>query len=221
MCRDVARRTAPDSGDMASPEQRPADRRADRAGGDRRSCWPCCCTGAHREAQRLRELGERLRPLPTTGDLAERLVAARGEGSAGDIAQGVDRLLERLQDGQHRAQRTRARLPAAARGDARGARSSSATASALANARFAELCGVDVARRRLIGRQLTDLRAPGLRGTRSARSCAGTSRASLPRRASKWNCARSRTGAPAAARVRVLADDVRGQAGAVWSARSR
>jgi PAS domain-containing protein len=50
-----------------------------------------------REIHRLRELGERVQAVAESGDLAERLTPHAGEGSAGEIAGGVDRLIERLQ----------------------------------------------------------------------------------------------------------------------------
>ena len=50
-----------------------------------------------REIHRLRELGERVQAVADSGDLAERLTPHAGEGSAGEIAGGVDRLIERLQ----------------------------------------------------------------------------------------------------------------------------
>ena len=50
-----------------------------------------------REIHRLRELGERVQAVADSGDLAERLTPDGGVGSAGEIAGGVDRLIERLQ----------------------------------------------------------------------------------------------------------------------------
>jgi diguanylate cyclase (GGDEF)-like protein/PAS domain S-box-containing protein len=50
-----------------------------------------------REARRLGELAERLEAVARTGDLAERLAPHAGEGPPAEIAQGVDRLIERLQ----------------------------------------------------------------------------------------------------------------------------
>ena len=50
-----------------------------------------------REIRRMRDLGERLQAVASSGDLGERLQPHAGEGQAGNIAAGVDRLIERLQ----------------------------------------------------------------------------------------------------------------------------
>jgi len=93
-----------------------------------------------REEQRLRELGERLQAVATTGDLAERLSPDAGAGRAGDIAQGVDRLIERMQaesvarkDRESVYRRLLESMHEALLVESHGIR--------LANARFAELAG--------------------------------------------------------------------------------
>jgi diguanylate cyclase (GGDEF)-like protein/PAS domain S-box-containing protein len=108
-----------------------------------------------REEQRLRELGERLQAVATTGDLAERLSPDAGEGRVGDIAQGVDRLIERMQaesvarkDREIVYRRLLETMHEALLVECHGIR--------LANARFAELAGVS-GPSELLGRKLTDL----------------------------------------------------------------
>jgi diguanylate cyclase (GGDEF)-like protein/PAS domain S-box-containing protein len=50
-----------------------------------------------RDIQRVRDLGDRLQAVATSGDLAERLAPHAHEGDASELAEGVDRLIERLQ----------------------------------------------------------------------------------------------------------------------------
>lgn len=108
-----------------------------------------------REARHVREIGDRMAAVATTGDLGERLAPHAAEGSAGELAESADRLISRLQaESAVRAERefvyrrlTEAMHEAVAV-DRDGIQ--------LANARFAELCGV-ASPAQLIGRQLTDL----------------------------------------------------------------
>jgi diguanylate cyclase (GGDEF)-like protein/PAS domain S-box-containing protein len=112
----------------------------------------------HREAAHLREIGERLAAVAETGDLAERLSPHAAGGSAEDLAGHADRLLARLQkESSARAERENVyrRLTEAMHEgiavDCNGI--------ALANARFAELCGA-ASPAQLAGRQLVDLVHP-------------------------------------------------------------
>ena len=50
-----------------------------------------------REARHVREIGERMAAVATTGDLGERLAPHAAEGSAGELAESADRLISRLQ----------------------------------------------------------------------------------------------------------------------------
>jgi PAS domain S-box-containing protein len=111
-----------------------------------------------REIGRVRELGERLQAVADTGDLAERLSPHAGEGSAGELAGGVDRLIERLQvESTARVERESVyrrlleTMHEAVLVERDGIQ--------LANARFAELCGVSNPGK-LFGRRLTDLVHP-------------------------------------------------------------
>ncbi len=111
-----------------------------------------------REIGRVRELGERLQAVADTGDLAERLSPHAGEGSAGELAGGVDRLIERLQvESTARVERESVyrrlleTMHEAVLVERDGIQ--------LANARFAELCGAS-SPGKLFGRRLTDLVHP-------------------------------------------------------------
>jgi diguanylate cyclase (GGDEF)-like protein/PAS domain S-box-containing protein len=108
-----------------------------------------------REISQVREIGERLQAVADTGDLAERLAPHAGEGSAGELAVGVDRLIERLQvESTARVERESVyrrlleTMHEAVLVERDGIQ--------LANARFAELCGVTNPGK-LFGRRLTDL----------------------------------------------------------------
>ena len=112
----------------------------------------------HREAAHLREIGERLAAVAETGDLAERLSPHAAGGSAEGLAGHADRLLARLQkESATRVERENVyrRLTEAMHEgiavDCNGI--------ALANARFAELCGAS-SPAQLVGRQLVDLVHP-------------------------------------------------------------
>ena len=111
-----------------------------------------------REAAHLRDIGERLAAVAETGDLAERLTPHAAGGSAEDLAGHADRLLARLQkessahverEGLYR--RLTEAMHEGIAVDCNGI--------ALANARFAELCGA-ASPAQLVGRQLVDLVHP-------------------------------------------------------------
>jgi diguanylate cyclase (GGDEF)-like protein/PAS domain S-box-containing protein len=107
-----------------------------------------------RELQQVRELGDRVSALAGTDDLATRLTPEAGEGSASEIAERVDDLLARIRErssaGVERESVMRRLLESM-----NEAMAVDRNGIVLANARFAELCGVEnpVA---LIGRKLTD-----------------------------------------------------------------
>src|SRR4030095_13780242 len=50
-----------------------------------------------RDIQRVRDLGDRLHAVAPSGHLAARLAPHAHEGDASELAEGVDRLIERLQ----------------------------------------------------------------------------------------------------------------------------
>jgi diguanylate cyclase (GGDEF)-like protein/PAS domain S-box-containing protein len=111
-----------------------------------------------REIGQVKELGERLQAVADTGDLAERLAPHAGQGSAGELAGGVDRLIERLQvettarvERESVYRRLLETMHEAVLVERDGIQ--------LANARFAELCGV-TGPGKLFGRRLTDLVHP-------------------------------------------------------------
>ena len=95
----------------------------------------------NREMQRMRELGERLQAVAATGDLDERL-SPQAEGSASEIAGSVDRLIERLQVAST-AHAEREAVYRKLLETMHEALVLERDGIRLANARFAELCGVD------------------------------------------------------------------------------
>jgi diguanylate cyclase (GGDEF)-like protein/PAS domain S-box-containing protein len=111
-----------------------------------------------RELQRLNELGERLAAIQHSGDLAERLAPHVGEGSAGDVATSVDRLIERLQ-GETLARDERETVYRRMLESMHEAVLVERDGVQLANARFAELCGTP-SPSRLFGRRLAELVHP-------------------------------------------------------------
>jgi diguanylate cyclase (GGDEF)-like protein/PAS domain S-box-containing protein len=111
-----------------------------------------------REIGRLRELGERVQAVATSGDLAERLTPHAGDGSAGEIAGGVDRLMQRLQT-ESAARDEREALYRRLLGAMNEAILVEREGIELANSRFAELCGVENPTK-LYGRNLADLVQP-------------------------------------------------------------
>jgi diguanylate cyclase (GGDEF)-like protein/PAS domain S-box-containing protein len=111
-----------------------------------------------REIRRLRELGERVQAVAKSGDLGERLAPDAGEGSAGEIAEGVDRLIERLQF-QSAAREERETLYRRMLETMNEAVLVEREGIELANACFAELCGV-ASPAKLFGRRLADLVRP-------------------------------------------------------------
>ena len=108
-----------------------------------------------REIQRLRELGERVQAVADSGDLAERLTPHAGEGSAGEIAGGVDRLIERLQV-ESSAREERESIYRRLLETMSEAMLVERDGIQLANARFAELAGVTNPGK-LFGRRLADI----------------------------------------------------------------
>jgi diguanylate cyclase (GGDEF)-like protein/PAS domain S-box-containing protein len=110
------------------------------------------------DAHGLRELGERLEAVAASGDLAERLQPHTSEGSAGTIAQGVDRLIERLQ-AEHSARDEREAVYRRLLESGHEALLIERDGIQLANARFAELCSV-AAPAKLYGRRVQDLVHP-------------------------------------------------------------
>jgi len=108
-----------------------------------------------RELGRLRELGERVQAVADSGDLAERLMPHAGEGSAGNIAEGIDRLMQRLQV-ESMAREERETLYRRLLESMHEAMLLERDGILLANARFAALCGV-ASTGKLVGRRLADL----------------------------------------------------------------
>ncbi|MGI9246299.1 MAG: EAL domain-containing protein [Steroidobacteraceae bacterium] len=110
-----------------------------------------------RELARLRDLGERLQAVTAGGEL-EPLAPLAGGGSAAEIAEGVDRLIERLQaESVTRTEREQVyRRMIETVNDALLVERDGVQ---LANARFAELCGV-ASPAQLSGRRLVDLVQP-------------------------------------------------------------
>ena len=112
----------------------------------------------HQESRHVREIGERLAAVATTGDVGERLAPHAAGGSAGDFAQNADLLLARLQredakraEREHIYRRLTEAMHEGVVVDRDGIQ--------LANARFAELCGA-ASPAQLIGRRLADLVHP-------------------------------------------------------------
>ncbi|NJD32434.1 MAG: EAL domain-containing protein [Gammaproteobacteria bacterium] len=111
-----------------------------------------------REARQVREIGERLAAVAASGEIGERLAPHAASGSAGEFAQNADRLLARLQhETVQRAEREQVyrRLTEAMHEGVAVDRDG----IQLANARFAELCGV-ASPAQLAGRRLGDLVHP-------------------------------------------------------------
>ena len=108
-----------------------------------------------REGRRLRDLVERLHAVTESGDLAERLAPHAGEGSPADIATGVDRLIERLQS-ESATRREREDVYRRLLDSVHEAMLVERDGIQVANARFAELCGVP-SPARLGGRRLEEL----------------------------------------------------------------
>ena len=111
-----------------------------------------------REMQRLRDLGERLQAVAQSGDLSERLTPHAGDGRAGEIAEGVDRLMERLQ-AESTVREERETVYRRLLETMHEALLIERDGIQLANARFAELCGVS-SPGKLFGRRLEELVHP-------------------------------------------------------------
>jgi diguanylate cyclase (GGDEF)-like protein/PAS domain S-box-containing protein len=108
-----------------------------------------------REAARLRDLTERLQAVAQSGDLAERLAPHAGDGSTAEIAEGVDRLIERLQR-ESASRQQREDVYRRLLETMNEAMLVERDGIQLANARFAELCGA-AAPAQLFGRRLEEL----------------------------------------------------------------
>ena len=108
-----------------------------------------------REIRQVRELAERLHVVAASGDLAERLVPEAGDGLPAGIAAGVDRLIERVQ-AESAARREREDVYRRLLSSVHEATLVERDGILLANARFAELCGV-ASPAALSGRRLEEL----------------------------------------------------------------
>ena len=111
-----------------------------------------------RELRDVRDLGERFVAVAQTGDLAERLSPHAGAGSAAELAESADRLMARLE----RETSTRVERETVYRRLAEAMHEAVVVERdgiQVANAKFAELCGVTVPSQ-LVGRRLEDLVHP-------------------------------------------------------------
>ena len=106
---------------MAVPETSHLDACVDPAGSRGRGAGRGAAPAHARDAAACASSPSACRLSRPAATSAERLAPHAGEGGAGEIAQGVDRLIERLQAESAARERTRGRLPAHARIDARGA----------------------------------------------------------------------------------------------------
>ena len=111
-----------------------------------------------RERRELHELGERLAAVAESGDLGERLATHADAGSAAELAGSADRLLARLQreSATHAEREQIYRRLAEAMHEAIAVERDGIR---LANARFAELCGV-AGPAQLLNRPLAELVHP-------------------------------------------------------------
>ena len=143
------------SRDMASPYIEHAAR-VHRVGCARRRCWRGCCTGAIARCSACASSASACRPSPRRRP--RRATVAPGEGSATEIAGSVDRLIERLQVAST-AHAEREAVYRKLLESMHEAMVVERDGILLANARFAELCGVD-SPAELFGRRLSDLVHP-------------------------------------------------------------
>ncbi|HXW10563.1 MAG TPA: EAL domain-containing protein [Steroidobacteraceae bacterium] len=111
-----------------------------------------------REAHRFGDLAERLQAVARSGDLAERLAPHVGDGRPAEIAEGVDRLIERLQV-ESTSRDERESIYRRMLESMHEAMLVVRDGIHLANPRFAELCGVS-GPDKLYGRRLEDLVHP-------------------------------------------------------------
>jgi diguanylate cyclase (GGDEF)-like protein/PAS domain S-box-containing protein len=111
-----------------------------------------------REAHRFGELAERLQAVARSGDLAERLAPHVGDGRPAEIAEGVDRLIERLQV-ESTSRDERESVYRRMLESMHEAMLVVRDGIQLANPRFAELCGV-AGPSKLYGRRLEELVHP-------------------------------------------------------------
>jgi len=114
--------------------------------------------GRNREFRRVRDIGERLEAVALTGDLTERLAPHAGGGGAAEIAQSVDRLIDRVQ-AQSSAGAQRESVYRRLLETMHEAMAVDCEGIQLANARFAELSGVD-SPRQLVGQRIPELVHP-------------------------------------------------------------
>ena len=112
----------------------------------------------HRDAHRLGELADRVQAVARSGDLAERLAPHVGDGRSAEIAEGVDRLIERLQV-ESTSREERESVYRRMLESMHEAMLVVRDGIQLANPRFAELCGV-AGPGKLYGRKLEDLVHP-------------------------------------------------------------
>jgi diguanylate cyclase (GGDEF)-like protein/PAS domain S-box-containing protein len=111
-----------------------------------------------RELSGVRDVAERLEAVTRTGDLSERLAPHAGEGSAAEFATSIDRLIERVQ-GDSSANAEREGIYRRLLESMHEAMAVDRDGILLANARLAELCGVE-SPAQLVGRRLPDLVHP-------------------------------------------------------------
>jgi len=111
-----------------------------------------------RELDGVRAVTDRLDAVSRTGDLTERLAPHAGEGSAGEVATSIDKLIERVQ-GDTSALAERESVYRRLVETMHEALAVDRDGILIANARFAELSGVD-SPLQLVGRKLADLVHP-------------------------------------------------------------
>src|SRR5512136_2218131 len=111
-----------------------------------------------RELNGVRAVTDRLEAVARTGDLTERLAPHAGEGSAGEVATSIDRLIERVQ-GDTSALAERESVYRRLLETMHEAMAVERDGILIANARFAELSGVDRPSQ-LVGRKIGDLVHP-------------------------------------------------------------
>jgi diguanylate cyclase (GGDEF)-like protein/PAS domain S-box-containing protein len=111
-----------------------------------------------RELDGVRAVTDRLDAVALTGDLSERLAPHAGEGSAGDVATSIDKLIERVQ-GDTSALAERESVYRRLLETMHEAMAVERDGILIANARFAELSGA-ASPSQLVGQRLADLVHP-------------------------------------------------------------
>jgi diguanylate cyclase (GGDEF)-like protein/PAS domain S-box-containing protein len=111
-----------------------------------------------RELNGVRAVTDRLEAVARTGDFTERLAPHAGEGSAGEVATSIDKLIERVQ-GDTSALAERESVYRRLLEAMHEAMAVERDGILIANARFAELSGVD-SPSLLVGRKIGDLVHP-------------------------------------------------------------